>query len=148
MMLREIAAIGLLAVGVACVRTAAVPVDPEELKEADRLFAIETAERGTAGWVEAFAVDGKLVSGAGVVDGRDAVEEVMGVLDSPDYSLTWEPVFAEGSSDIGYTYGNYRRETKDASGEMVVELGRYVTIWRRNEAGEWKVVVDIGSAAP
>jgi ketosteroid isomerase-like protein len=146
-----------LAVWVAAAACAVEPVepakpvetfDPAVLMAADREFAAETAQRGTAGWVDAFAADGKLVSGGGVVDGRDAVEQVMGVLDGPDYSLTWEPEFAEGSGDLGYTYGSYRRETLDADGGAVVETGRYVTVWRRDADGEWRVVLDIGSAAP
>jgi ketosteroid isomerase-like protein len=116
--------------------------------DADRKFASDTAELGTSGWVETFAVDGKLVSGGGVVEGRQAVGDAMRSLDDPGYSLSWEPDFAEGSGDLGYTYGTYRRETLDEMGEPVLETGRYVTIWRRDSAGQWKVALDIGSPAP
>ncbi len=143
--MRRFLAIGLVVFGIAC--TESQEVDPDELMDADRRFAVDTAERGTAGWVDAFAVDGKLVSGAGIIEGRSAVKDAMGSLDSPDYSLSWEPEFAEASGDLGYTYGDYRRETQDTAGETVVETGRYVTVWRRDKAGEWKVAVDIGSAA-
>ena len=116
--------------------------------EADRDFARETAERGTAGWVDAFASDGKLVGGGGVIEGHDAIREAMGALDDADYSLAWEPVFAEASGNLGYTHGTYRRETVDGDGNPVLETGRYVTIWRRDEDGQWRVVLDIGNPAP
>jgi len=56
-----------------------------------------------------------------------------------------EPLFAEGSGDLGYTHGTYRRERVNSEDEAVVETGRYVTIWRRNADGKWKVVLDIGT---
>ena len=120
-------------------------VDPEVLKQADRIFAEQTAERGLDGWVEAFAPDGKLVSRDGVTEGHDAIRATMGALDRSDFSLSWEPLFAEGSGDLGYTHGTYRRERVDSEGKAVVETGRYVTIWRRNADGKWKVVLDIGT---
>jgi len=123
-------------------------VDPEELMAADRRFQAETAERGTSGWVDAFARDGRLVSGGGVIEGKAAIRDAMVVLDSPDYSLTWEPEFAEASGDLGYTYGTYTRETSGTEGNKAVETGRYVTVWRRETDGAWKVVIDIGSPAP
>ena len=135
----------LLLISLACRTTVA---DPEELMTADRRFQAETAERGTSGWVDAFALDGKLVTGGGVIEGRDAIGDAMAVLDSPDYSLTWEPEFAEASGDLGYTYGTYTRATSDNDGNETVETGRYVTVWRRNAEGAWKAVVDIGSPAP
>ena len=130
----------------ACGRTTVV--DPETLKQADRVFAEQTAQLGLDGWVEAFAPDGKLVGGASVTEGHDAIRAAMGALDKPDYSLAWEPLFAEGSGDLGYTHGTYRRERVDSEGNTVVETGRYVTIFRRNTDGEWKVVLDIGNPAP
>ncbi len=120
-------------------------VDPETLKQADRVFAEQTAQRGLDGWVEAFAPDGKLVGRGGVTEGHDAIRTAMGALDRSDFSLSWEPLFAEGSGDLGYTHGTYRRERVNSEGKAVVETGRYVTIWRRNADGKWKVVLDIGT---
>ena len=127
----------LLLISLACRTTV---VDPEELMTADRRFQAETAERGTSGWVDAFALGGKLVIGGGVMAGRDAIGDAMAVLESPDYSLTWEPEFAEASGDLGYTYGTYTRATSDTDGNKAVETGLYLTVWRRNADGAWKVV--------
>ena len=138
--------LSMLFMGLGC-RTETL-VDPEVVKEADRVFARQTAARGVDGWIDAFASDGKLVSGAGVTEGLDAIRAAMAVLDDPGYSLTWEPVYAEASGDLGYTHGTYRRESLDSDGNPVVETGRYVTIFRRDASGAWKVVLDIGNPAP
>lgn len=122
-------------------------VDPEELLAADRRFQQATAERGARGWVDAFARDGKLIAGGSVIEGHEAIAEVMAVLDSAEYSLTWEPELAEGSGNLGYTVGSYRREVTDADGATIVETGRYVTVWRRDDDGVWRAVVDVGSPA-
>jgi hypothetical protein len=103
----------LLSSSLGCTTTV---VDPEELMAADRRFQSETAERGASGWVDAFALDGKLVSGGGVIEGRDAIGEAMA--------------------------------TSDTEGNKAVETGRYLTVWRRDSEGAWKVVVDMGSPAP
>ena len=121
-----------------------------ELMEADRNFARDTASRGVDGWVEAFAEDGKMVSGGPILEGHAAIREAMGALSRPGYSLGWEPLFAEVSSsgDLGFTHGTYRREVQREGGEPIVETGRYVTIWRRDPPGVWKVVLDIGNPTP
>lgn len=76
--------------------------------------------------------------------GKDALAESMaGVADST-FSLTWEPTDARiaGSGDLGYTFGVY---TMKVLGEAGAESkGTYVTIWKKNEEGEWRYVLDTG----
>lgn len=67
--------------------------------QADRDFAVATAQRGPAGWVSFFAEDGAMVGGAGEIAGHAA-------------------------------------------------HGRYLTVWRKQADGSWKVTADIGSNAP
>ena len=58
--------------------------------------------------------------------------------------LNWAPEFADiaVSGDLGYTTGpwEFRRSPKDAP----VAFGHYVTLWRKQNNGAWKVEVDIG----
>jgi ketosteroid isomerase-like protein len=67
-----------------------------------------------------------------------------------DYQLTWTPT--EGmmgpSGDMGYTWGHYEGHSKDANGNPVVTSGRYITMWRKEPDGTWKVVLDAGSNEP
>jgi ketosteroid isomerase-like protein len=41
------------------------------------------------------------------------------------------------AGDLGYTYGSYKTAADSAR-----PAGYYVRIWKRNEAGHWKLVVD------
>jgi ketosteroid isomerase-like protein len=53
--------------------------------------------------------------------------------------LSWKPSYADISisDDVGYTYGLYQFKSPDT-----LIYGSYVTIWKKNALGMWKVVVD------
>lgn len=122
------------------------------LMDLDREFDLATADNGIEGWVSYFAPDGKMFpAGMNVVQGRDEIRAVMGpALDDPNYSLRWQPVFAEVSSsgDLGYTHGTYVASGVDADGNPVQSYGKYVSIWRKQPDGTWKIVVDLGTPSP
>jgi len=58
------------------------------------------------------------------------------------FSMRWSPVKADvgGSGDLGYTAGTYRIMRNDAEGRAVAENGKYVTVWKKDSGGNWKVV--------
>ena len=118
----------------------------EVLKQADRDFAKATAERRVEGWVSNFAEEGVQLTPEGNIRGHQAIREYMAVLAQPEFSLAWQPVFADisRSGDLGYTLGTYELHSRDAQGNAVKRTGRYVTIWKKQKDGSWKVVLDTG----
>lgn len=125
--------------------------DPAELMEADRRFAEETARTGAEGWVAAFAEDGAMLLPGREVRGHDAIREIMTpAFANPDFSLTWEPHFADVGSggDLGYTIGRWVRQTVSAEGDTLRAEGQYTTIWKRGEDGVWRAVLDLGVPDP
>lgn len=120
---------------------------PEQLLQADRDFDLATAEQGADGWVSYFAPDGKMFLRDGrIVQGHEAIRELMApAFADPDYSLRWSPLAAEASGELGYTYGDYTSSGKDKEGNAVKRYGRYVTIWKKQADGAWKVAADIGT---
>jgi ketosteroid isomerase-like protein len=74
----------------------------------------------------------------------------MPLLQDPDASLSWEPdrVEMSQSGDLGYTYGRYQSRRKSSNGSTVVRTGKYVSIWRKEKDGRWRVALDIGSPDP
>ena len=124
------------------------PADPSVLMAADRQFAADVAKSGSGAWVSWVADDGaQIVSGAGEVTGHDAIRELMAGLDDPSSTLTWEPLRADiaASGDLGWTTGTYVSEATAADGTKRRGEGRYVTIWRKQADGSWKVVMDLGN---
>ena len=59
--------------------------------------------------------------------------------------LTWFPVKAEVSGDLGYTFGNW---TMKIPGKDTTYYGNYVTIWKKQPDGSWKYVLDGGNSTP
>jgi ketosteroid isomerase-like protein len=122
--------------------------DPEVLMAADRAFAADVARGGTEAWVSWFAEDGaQIQTGQGEIRGRDAIRQLMAGLDDPNFSLSWEPRRADiaASGELGWTTGDYVSRGVGADGQPRQTRGRYVTIWRMQADGSWKVVMDLGN---
>ena len=113
-------------------------------------FARDVLERGGAAFADWFAEDGvALGNGAAPMVGRVAIAKSANW--SPKvYQLTWTPTDAVmgPSGDMGYTWGHFEGRSKDAAGNPVVKTGRYMTIWRKQPDGNWKVVLDAGANEP
>lgn len=64
--------------------------------------------------------------------------------------LNWYPVYADisKSADFGYTTGPWEYKTQDKNGETVSAFGHYVSVWKKQQDGQWKVDIDIGISHP
>ena len=120
------------------------------LYDLEARFAKDVLEQGGAGFAAWFADDGvALGNGAAPLIGKVAIAKSANW--SPkDYQLTWTPTDAMmgPSGDMGYTWGHYEGRSKDANGNPVLTSGRYITMWRKEPDGSWKVVLDAGANEP
>lgn len=121
-----------------------------EILHADEAFAEAMTRDGLSQWGSFFAPDGAVIQqGAGELRGREAIQSSMDAATSVGglASLTWAPDRAEVSNggDLGYTVGSYRSIGIGADGVEMVSTGMYVSIWRRQEDGSWKVEMDLGN---
>ena len=118
------------------------------LLEADKNFAKAAAARGAEGFLSFFADDAAILPKNGPpITGKEKLAAAFReTWAQPGYSLQWTPLKAEmaRSGDIGYTYGSYERK-RNVDGKAVAETGKYVTVWRRQRDGKWKVIVDMGN---
>jgi ketosteroid isomerase-like protein len=117
------------------------------LLDLEARFAKDVAARGGEGFASWFADDGVTLSnGVAPVIGKEAIAKSAKWL-AKDYQLTWKPTEAKmgPSGDIGYTWGHFESKSKDANGNPVTNAGRYMTIWRHEKDGSWKVVLDVGA---
>jgi ketosteroid isomerase-like protein len=113
-------------------------------------FAKETASGGGKAFASYFADDAvTLGNGKAPVHGRDAIAKGA-AWSAADYQLTWTPQGGQmgPSGDMGYTWGSYEGRSKDKNGNPVVTKGRYMTIWKKQADGSWKVVLDSSNDAP
>jgi ketosteroid isomerase-like protein len=111
------------------------------LVEAERAFNHDAADRGVQVAFLEHLADEAVVFRPGPVPGPAYYR------DHPDAgALSWDPSYAEvaESRDLGYTLGPYERRTP--AGE--VKYGHYVSVWRKQKDGRWRVVVDGGNHHP
>ncbi len=117
------------------------------LVEADSAFADDSAARGGAAWAARFESEGaNWPIGGARVRGPQAIQIHIDSLVARGLSLAWTPT-ASGLSapgDAGFTAGTYQVLRTD-TGE-VVGTGVYVTVWRRQADGTWKIAFDTGLA--
>ncbi len=121
---------------------------PAALARADEDFNKASAERGVAAWIAAFADDARIFPATGpIVHGLPAIREKWEKGKFSPAGLSWRPDFADvaASGDLGYTVGYWEKPGKDKEGRPVVARGKYLTVWRRQADGKWKVVADVGS---
>ncbi len=121
----------------------------QALLQADRDFDEATSRQGSEAWANFFADDGIIMpAGGDMVVGREAVRKAMAqTFSEPGYSLRWEPIDGGVSGDLGYTYGVFK-STRVRGGQAATSYGKYVTIWKRQRRGFWKIAIDIGNQSP
>ena len=121
----------------------------EAMMQADRDFARATAARGVEGWVAYFEPNGSQVNGGTVTTGLAAIRALMTpTLSDTTVRLKWEPTDAVVTERgrLGSTVGRWQLVRRDSTGaEKVASTGSYLTVWRKQADGSWKVVTDVGS---
>ena len=131
-----------------CAHRVDVTKERKALMDADAQFAKDTAQRGVEGWVSWFTQDGTMYPPArDAIQGHQSIAEAMGDLHDPrsgrgDLHLEWQPIRAEvsDSGDLGWTTGTSRIVTTAG-----IRQGRYITVWRKQADGSWKVWADLGN---
>lgn len=130
----------------AVVEEVAAP-DPAVLKEVDRAAAMMAMELGSGASDLAYY----LPDGIQLDDGKENIDnglqEIMADHETlPEgLSITWTPHGAgiADSGELGYTWGRWSNFTPGEDGEIVETFGKYVTIWKKQEDGSWKIAIDI-----
>jgi ketosteroid isomerase-like protein len=122
----------------------------EFLYQLEVKFAADTAKGGGAAFSSWFAPDAvTLGNGKAPVVGHDAI--AASATWSPDaYQLTWTPEGARmgPAGDMGFTWGHYQGMSKDAQGSTAKTTGRYMTVWKKQPDGSWKVALDASNEGP
>ncbi|HTJ29842.1 MAG TPA: nuclear transport factor 2 family protein [Acidobacteriaceae bacterium] len=120
------------------------------LYDLEARFAADTAKGGGKAFATWFAEDSvSLGKGQPAVHGREAIAR-QATWSPKSYQLTWTPMEAVMSpaGEMGYTWGHYEGRSIDPDGNGKVTSGRYLTIWRKEPNGDWKVVLDASSDEP
>lgn len=124
----------------------------DEIVRADAAFARSVATKDRQAFLS-FLADAITFNGGtpGEVHGRDAVMKDWADFFEPNGpTLEWTPAKGEvvGAGDVGYTTGRSTFRRKGDDGKGIERHGQYITVWRKQKDGSWKVVFDTGSTLP
>lgn len=111
------------------------------LVEAERAFSRTSEAKGIREAFLTWLAPDAVVFRPAPVEGRPVYEK----MDRANPAvLTWEPEVAEvaASGELGYTSGPY--VFRPARGAEPSAFGHYVSIWKKQTDGGWKVFLDIG----
>lgn len=123
----------------------------QTLMRTDLEFARATSTRGLEGWLAFFDSNASIFPGGHpIVTGLEAIRRYYTETGFDPAGLSWTPVGAHlaASGDLGYTYGTWELHRPAATGSPPVAHGQYLTVWKRQSDGTWRVLADIGSTAP
>lgn len=118
--------------------------DYDDMVNAERTFAADASVRGTrAAFLEALASDGVVFA-----PGPSYGKAVWAYRPDNKDRLEWAPAVAEvaASGDLGYTSGPWRYIVKGDAKPSA--FGHYLTVWKKQADGHWKVLVDHGISHP
>jgi ketosteroid isomerase-like protein len=88
-----------------------------------------------------------LVPNAPIATGKEALSKAIAA-DFATNDLTWhaDKAGVARSGDLGYTSGSYDADFKDATGKTVHDRGKFLTVWKKQSGGSWKVLLDMDNS--
>jgi ketosteroid isomerase-like protein len=134
-----------------------IPIQPPELTAGElKLLTLEGqfAESVKAGggkaFVTWFAEDAVILNnGKPAIRGRGALA-LQADWDPKVYQLIWVATGAQmsPSGDMGFTWGDLETKLTPPGGTTTTTYARYITVWRKQADGSWKVALDASQDRP
>ena len=122
----------------------------DAVRAADVAWEKAVSSKDTAASVAAVEATGSVLApNAPIATGPDAVRTLFaGFWAMPAMTVHWTPVdvTASRSGELAVSRGTYELTYNDAKGKPVTEKGKYLTVWRKQGDGSWKVVYDAFNA--
>lgn len=123
--------------------------EAEKLMEASRNWAkSKTNEEYLSYWHE----NAKLMPpGQATLNGHKDIGAMLdSTKDIPGFAVDWEPqeAFVSASGDVGYLIERLSFTMNDSLGNPMTEFHKSVTIWKKQDDGNWINVVDIHNTDP
>jgi ketosteroid isomerase-like protein len=127
-------------VGLGVVARAQMTPAVRAIVDQERAFSAASVAKSTRDAYMEFLSDDSLLFRPGPVPGKMFIRN----RPAPPGKLVWAPTFADAASseDIGYTTGPYEFRKAELT-ETPQSWGHYVSVWRKQRDGTWKVEVQL-----
>lgn len=121
--------------------------DLAALLEADKAWAQTAINKEMENLHSYFLSDAVVLAPhAPIAEGFDAVSAAFDQMYAlPGFSLSWQAASSEvaSSGDLGYTIGTYELSFDGPDDAQIKDNGKYMTVWKKQDDGAWKVAVDM-----
>lgn len=122
----------------------------QAIQKADLDFCAATKAKGLDGWMSYFAEDAAgFPAGKPLIHGKAALREYYAeaIFSTPGLVIDWRPVKADAaaSGDLGYTIGTAEFHIPGKDGQTTVRKSKYLTVWKKQADGSWRVSADLGN---
>jgi len=124
---------------------------PEEIRKSDGDWLKAVQSKDVAKVLSFYRDDAAwLLRDTPPIKGKQGIQSVWaGFFGRPSSWIQWDPETADVSisisGDLGYSAGTYEMRYLDQEGKTVVQKGSYVTIWKKDINGVWKIAIDISN---
>jgi uncharacterized protein (TIGR02246 family) len=131
--------------------TAAKPdlsAEEAKIRQTDAAWMNDSQARDAARHASYFAEDGSWnQSGYPKATGREAIQKLAQVLFKTQTGVSWTTtkLAVSEAADYAYQVGAWELIDKDAKGKSTKTIGKFVTVWKKQPDGSWKVQEDIGN---
>lgn len=127
-------------------------IEGETLMQISREWSKYAATDSTDKILSYWADDAMVMSpGQPSIKGKNAIREMIeGTSKIPGFKISWQPlsVVVSKSGDFAYMIEQNQITVNDSLGNPITELNKSVTIWRKEDDGSWKNIVDMWNADP
>jgi uncharacterized protein (TIGR02246 family) len=120
--------------------------DAAAIRNADAEWSKTATAKDAAQFTSYFAGDALfLPPNQSILKSKEEIQKfAVDFMASPGLAMAWQPTEAVASrgGDLGYTIGTYELTVNGPKGKPVTDRGKYLTVWKKQADGSWKVAVD------
>jgi len=128
-----------------------IAVEEDEVRAADAAWCKAAVAKDVDGYLSFFAEDGLELAPNSLPMTKPALRKLLlSEFSNPGYSVHWaaRTIVVAEDGKLAYTIGAYDFTLNDSKGKPVTDHGKYVTVWKKQPDGKWKVAVDIYNSDP
>jgi plastocyanin len=111
---------------------------------ADAAFSAASVANGSGPAFEQFAAPNAIANSGDLVFGPADIG--VAFASEPGDTVSWIPRFADvaASGDLGFSVGEATFDLADGT----LFFSKYLTVWQKQNTGEWRYVADLGNSRP
>jgi uncharacterized protein (TIGR02246 family) len=147
-------ALSLVLISIGCQQAPPPAPKPDLKAEAAKIMETDAAwmkdyqAKNAARHASYYAEDGSwYVEGHPKATGREAIQKLAQVLFETETGGAWTTtkLVVSEAADFAYQVGAWDAINKAAKGKSTKTIGKFVTVWKKQPDGSWKVQEDIGN---